>query len=119
VGWLGIGEVTRDILIGKYKPSGDTVLCTIDLILELAQKEATKEYSRTSSVFEILHFGLLKARSHNSLIVEFDTMMTDIAMKTGYTPKRWWMAIDALFIKKEGITLVESLRNMILFAVDV
>jgi hypothetical protein len=47
-----------------------------------------------------------------------DALITDIPLQTGYSPLRWRVAIDALILKKSGVTLVEKLRTIVLFQGD-
>jgi hypothetical protein len=75
-------------------------------------KGATK---RTSRGCEILHFGTWKAESCSETITELDALLTDTPFKTGYSPLRWCVAINALLMKKAGVTLVEKLRTIVLF----
>jgi hypothetical protein len=50
--------------------------------------------------------------------MELDALLTDIPLQTGYSPLRWRVAIDALLLKKSGVTLVEKLRTIFLFQGD-
>jgi hypothetical protein len=47
-----------------------------------------------------------------------DALLTDIPLQTGYSPLRWRVAIDALLLKKYGVTLIEKLRIIVLFQGD-
>jgi hypothetical protein len=51
--------------------------------------------------------------------MELDALLTDIPLQTGYSPLRWRVAIDALLLKKAGVTLVEKLRTIFLFQGDI
>jgi hypothetical protein len=51
--------------------------------------------------------------------MELDALLTDIPLQTGYYPLRWRVDIDALLLKKAGVTLVEKLRTIIFFQGDV
>jgi hypothetical protein len=58
--------------------------------------------------------GTWKAGSFSETITELDAMLTDIPLQTGYYPLRWRVAIDALLLKKAGVTLVDKLRTIFL-----
>jgi UDP-galactopyranose mutase len=73
---------------------------------------------RTSSASERLHFGAFEAGVHHPVIVEFEARMTNETMQSGYSPKQWQMVTDAMLIKKEGITMVETVRMTIRFMAD-
>jgi hypothetical protein len=61
---------------------------------------------------------VFKAGAHHPIIEEFNARMTTAAMQSGLPPKQWQMEINAMLIKKEGITLLETLRTIILFTAD-
>jgi hypothetical protein len=61
---------------------------------------------------------MFKAGAHHPIVAEFDARMTNTAMQYGFSPKRWQMAIDAMLIKKERVTLVDKMRTIILFMAD-
>jgi hypothetical protein len=65
-----------------------------------------------------LHFGTWKAGSFSETITELDALLTDIPLQTGHSPLRWRVAIDALILKKPGVTLLEKLRTVVLFQGD-
>jgi hypothetical protein len=110
---------------------------TVNLISGLARNDAAKldnpdynitpqlwtdywksDKEHTLSAKDILHFEVFKAGARPPIIAEFDARMTNVAMQSGCSPKRWKMVIDEMLIKKEGVTLVETLRMIILFMVD-
>jgi hypothetical protein len=62
-----------------------------------------------------LHFGTWKAGSFSETITELDALLTDIPLQTGYYLLIWLVSIDALLLKKSGVTLVEKLRTIVLF----
>jgi hypothetical protein len=43
VGWLGVGQITQDILEGSYTPSDHITYFTLDFISELKQNDAAKQ----------------------------------------------------------------------------
>jgi hypothetical protein len=65
-----------------------------------------------------LNFGTWKAVSFSETITELHALLTDISLQTGYSPLRWRVAIDALLLKKAGVTLVEKVRTIVLFQGD-
>jgi hypothetical protein len=67
---------------------------------------------------EILHFGTWKSGSFSETITELGALLTDIPLRTGYSPLRWRVAIDALILKKAGVTLVEKLPTIVVFEGD-
>jgi hypothetical protein len=70
---------------------------------------------RTSCGSDILHFGTWKAGAHIDIISEVDTPLTNILMQSGYSPALWRMVVDALLLKKSGVTLIEKLWTIVLF----
>jgi hypothetical protein len=67
---------------------------------------------------DIFNVGTWKAGSFSETIMELDALLTDIPFKTGYSPLRWRAAIDALLLKKSGVTLVDKMRTIVLFQGD-
>jgi hypothetical protein len=67
---------------------------------------------------DTLHFEGFKVGAHHPIIAEFDAIVTNAAMQSWFSPKRWQMEIDAMLIKEEGVTLIENLRIIIMFMVD-
>jgi hypothetical protein len=50
--------------------------------------------------------------------MELGALLTGIPLQTGYSPLRWYVAINALLLKKAGVTLVVKLRTIFLFQGD-
>jgi hypothetical protein len=73
---------------------------------------------RTSCGCDIVNFGTWKSGSFSEIITEPDALLTDIPLQTGYSLLIWCVAIDALLLKKYGVTLVEKLRTIVLFQGD-
>jgi hypothetical protein len=73
---------------------------------------------RISCGCDILHFGTWKAGSFSDTITELDALLADIHLQTGYSPIIWRVAIDALLLKKAGVTPVEKLRTIVMFQGD-
>jgi hypothetical protein len=60
----------------------------------------------------------MKAGSLSSIASKLDCLMANIPLKVGFAPLRWKKCIDAMTLKKSGITQLGSLRTIILFPVD-
>jgi hypothetical protein len=73
---------------------------------------------KKSCASKLLHFGVWKSGSFSELISEVDATLTDIPLQTGYSPKRWRKAVDAVLRKKEGISLIDYVRKIVLFEAD-
>jgi hypothetical protein len=70
---------------------------------------------KTSCASKLLHFGVWKAGAFSDLISEADAILTDIPLQTGYSRRRWRKAVDAILMKKEGISLIDYVRTIVLF----
>jgi hypothetical protein len=66
----------------------------------------------------LLKFGVWKAGSFSDLISEVDAILTYILLQTGYSSKRWRKAVDVMLRKKEGISLIDYVRKIVLFHAD-
>jgi hypothetical protein len=125
------------ILDGTYDPPEEVDEYTKKLIKQFRQNRKATEHDplykitpeewksfwkgateRKSCGCDILHFGIWKAGSFSETITKLDTLLTYISMQTGYSPLRWRVAIDALLLKKAGVTLVDKLRTIFLFQGD-
>jgi hypothetical protein len=114
------------VLEGTYEPPEELDGYTKNLIKQFRQNRKTTEHyplykitpeewksfwkgatERMSYACDILYFGTRKAKSFSETIMELDALLTDIPLQTGYSPLRWRVAIDALILKKSGVTLVE------------
>jgi hypothetical protein len=134
VGWVGTGPSVCMMLDGTYEPPEEVDEYTKTLIKQFRKKFKATEHDplykitpeewksfwkgatdRTSCGCGILHFGTWKAGSLSGTMMELDALLTDIPLQTGYSPIRWRVAIDALLLKKSGVTLVEKLRTIFLF----
>jgi hypothetical protein len=138
VGWIEIGPAVCMLLDGTYDPPPDDVdEYTKKLIKQFRKNCKATEHDpfykitpeewkflwkgateRMSYGCDILHFGAWKAGSLIKTIMELDALLTDTSLKTGYSTLRWRVAIDALLLKKAGITLVDKLRTIVLFQGD-
>jgi hypothetical protein len=134
VGWLGIGPSVCMMLDGTYEPPEEVDEYTKKLIKQFWQNRKATEHDplykitpeewkflrkgateQTSCGCDILHFGTWKTGSFSETITELDALLTDIPLQTGYSPLRWRVAINALLLKKAGLTLVDKLRTIVLF----
>jgi hypothetical protein len=61
---------------------------------------------------------MLKAGARNDAIAEFECIMTQIPLFSGYSPKRWRLCIDVMILNKAGLTQVDLLRTIVLFHAD-
>jgi hypothetical protein len=137
VGWVGIGPAVYMMLDGTYDPPGEVDEYTKKLIKQFRKNRKATEHDplynitpeqwksfwkgateRTSCGCDIFNFRTRKAGSFSETITELDALLTDIPLQTGYYPLRWRVAIDALLLKKAGVTLVEKLRTIFLFQGD-
>jgi hypothetical protein len=137
VGWVGIGPEVCMMVDGIYEPSEEVDEYTKKLIKQFWQNCKATEHDplykitpeewksfckgateRKSCECDILHFGTWKAGSFSGTITELDALLTYIPLQTGYSPLRWRVAIDALLLKKAGVTLVEQLHTIVLFQGD-
>jgi hypothetical protein len=133
-GWLWIGPAVCMMLDGTYDPPEEVDEYTKKLIKQFRKNRKAAEHDplykitpeewksfwkgateRTSCGCDIMHFGTWKAGSFSETITELDALLADIPLQTGYSPIRWRVAIDALLLKKAGVTLVEKLRTIVLF----
>jgi hypothetical protein len=137
VGWVGIGPSLCMMLDGTYEPPEEVDEYTKKLIKHFRKNRKATEHDplykitpeewksfwkgaieQTSCGCDILHFGTWKAGSFSETITELDALLTDIPLQSGYSPLRWRVAIDALILKKYGVTLVEKLPTIVLFQGD-
>jgi hypothetical protein len=137
VGWVGIGPAVCIMLDGTYDPPEEVDEYTKKLIKQFRKNRKATEQDplykitaeewksfwkgatdRTSCGCGILHFGTWKAGSLSGTMMELDALLTDIPLQTGYSPLRWRVAIDALLLKKSGVTLVDKLRTIVLLQGD-
>jgi hypothetical protein len=137
VGWVGIGPAVCMTLDGTYDPPEEVDEYTKKLIKQFRQNRKATEHDplykitpeewksfckgateRTSCGCYILHFGTWKAGSFSGATTGLDALLTYIPLQTGYSPLRWRVAINALLLKKAGVTLVEKLRTIVLFQGD-
>jgi hypothetical protein len=118
VGWVGIGPEVCIMLDRTYETPEEVDEYTKKLSKQFRKNrkatghdplykitpEEWKSFwkgatERTSCGCNIFHFGTWKAGSFSETITELDALLTDISLKTGYSPLRWRVAIDALILK--------------------
>jgi hypothetical protein len=115
---LGIGPSVCMMLEGTYETPEEVDEYTKKLIKQFRQNCKATEHDQlykitpdewksfwkgateqTSRGCDILHFVTWKAGSFSKTITDMDALLTDIQLQTGYSPLRWWVAIDALLLK--------------------
>jgi hypothetical protein len=138
VGWVGIGPSVCIMLDGTYEHPEEVDEYTNKLIKQFEKNCKVTEHDpfynitpeegksfwktateRTSCGCDILHFGTWKSGFFSEIITELDDLLTNIPLQTGYSPLRWHVAINALLLKKSGVTLVEKLCTSFLFQGDI
>jgi hypothetical protein len=62
-----------------------------------------------------LTFWHVEIRGSQRHHAEVGALLMNILMQSGYSPARWYNAVDALLPKKSGGTLIEKLRTIIIF----
>jgi hypothetical protein len=137
VGWVGIGPVVCMMLDGTYEPPEEVDEYTKKLIKQFRKNRKATAHDplykitpeewksfwkvateRKSCGCDLFNFGTLKAGSFSGTITELDALLTDIPLQTVYSPLIWRVTINALLLKKAGVTLVEKLRTIFLFQGD-
>lgn len=77
-----------------------------------------KAKERTSSSISTLHFGHYKAATRNDTLSELHAVSLDIAVNSGYSPKRWQRGLTVMLEKKKGVIRVNKLRAILLMEGD-
>jgi hypothetical protein len=65
-----------------------------------------KAKEHTSSSLSSLHFGHYKAVINNDKLSEMHSVFMDIAMNSGYSPKRCQKGFTVMLEKKRGVILI-------------
>ena len=138
-GHLGVDKPASDkVMAGTYEPPDGCDDFAARLLRHLAQSDiavmadecplgipikvwrrfwlTAKE--RTASGPSAINFSVLRADAQSDMLCLFDVLMTEIPMLSGYSPKRWRKAVDAVLVKKEGVFLANKLRTIVLFEAD-
>jgi hypothetical protein len=72
----------------------------------------------TSSYPCAISFSTMKAGSSSNLISAIECHLTRIPLLSGYSPLRWRRCLDVMIPKKSGVTTLNGLRTICLFATD-
>jgi Reverse transcriptase (RNA-dependent DNA polymerase) len=72
----------------------------------------------TSTGTSGLHFGHFQASCKDRDLCQLDRWMTEYALSTGYSFKRWQKGIDVMIPKKSGSNRVDKLRTIVLMEPD-
>lgn len=65
-----------------------------------------------------LHFGHYKAGCRDNLISLVHYTMSEIPLRSGYSPSRWEQATDVMILKKAGLYDLDKLRTIVLYEAD-
>jgi len=60
----------------------------------------------------------MNAGTFSPVISQIEWQLTKIPLQSGYSPSRWRHFMDVMILKKSGITLLDSLRTVVLFSID-
>ena len=77
-----------------------------------------KAKEQTSSSLSTLHFGHYKAVINNDKLSEMHAVFVDIAINSGFSPKRWQKGLTVMLEKKQGVILVNKLCAILLMEAD-
>ncbi len=91
---------------------------SMDITLQSYVSFWKKARENTSCYPRKFAFATMKASSFDNSLATMDCVMTNIPMKTGYSPIRWQRCVDVMIQKKSNLTDVDSLRTICLFKVD-
>jgi hypothetical protein len=81
-------------------------------------KKWKKKKEKTSSSESGLHFGHYIAGADSDLISYCHTLLAYAAVRQGYSPARWEMALSVMLEKTAGVLLVEKMRAILLMEAD-
>ena len=138
LGFLGIGEVANQILLGTYQPPANIDPYARQLIPHLAMPPSIAQLppiatfittskwifgwqrakKRTSSGPSLLHFGQFKAGCLSLPVADFEATMASIPLSTGYSPTRWHQGINIMLLKRPGKFQVDKLCTILLYEPD-
>jgi len=124
----------KQVIVGKLQPDPRTNKFVQKLLQHmqhppqvhdwmpwLLQKYSTgwqKSWETTESSPSGIYFGHYIAGTFNPNIQLFNATMTDLPMKTGYSPQQWRQGVNIMLEKTPGNFNVEKLRIILLFEVD-
>jgi hypothetical protein len=134
-GYLGIGNHADSVMQGTYQtPLGVDPYSA--MFIQQLQMEPAIANSRPINVYftteewksgwrkikectatgsDFWHFGHFKAGCTNDIIANFEATMANIPLLSGYSPPRWWKAVDCMLLQWEGNYQVDKLRTIVLF----
>ena len=72
----------------------------------------SKVKENTSSLPHPIHYGTMKTMKWCQPVAKFHTIMANIPLATGYSPKSWQIDVEAMLQKKEGEWRVTKLRRI-------
>ena len=137
-GYMANTEAAEEVLQGSYQPTEETHQGTLDLFEEVSRisavipkdlvdflvkhplwcKKWKKKKEKTSSSESGLHFGHYIAGADSDLISYCHTLLAYAAVRQGYSPARWEMALSVMLEKTAGVLLVEKMRAILLMEAD-
>ena len=135
-GYLGVGPAVQDVLDGVYEPPLGTDVYTSLWFKQLAYKDPVqlewepdfsfdefktgwkKVRPRTSPGYSRLNALQFKVGLKNPYISQFDYAMARYPFRSGYSPQRWRIGLDAVIPKKIGNNFIEDSRTILLFELD-
>ena len=87
-----------------------------DIDMTCDHKELIKAWSRvkedTSSLPHPCHYGTMKTMKWCQPVAKFHTIMANIPIATGYSPKSWQNDVEAMLQKKDNVWLADKLRRI-------
>ena len=125
-GYLGVGPAVQDVLDGVYEPPSGTDVYTSLWFKQLAYKDPIqpewepdftfdefktgwkKVRPRTSPGYSRLNALQFKVGLKNPYISQFDYAMARYPFRSGYSPQRWRIGLDAVIPKKIGNNFIED-----------
>jgi hypothetical protein len=116
----GTDDYTRDFLRILQRPTNVDAADKIDTAFSVSdfQNYWKKAKERTSLSISTLHFGHYKAVCKNDTLSEMHSVFVDIAVNSGFSPKRWQRGLTVMLEKKQGVILVNKLRAILLMEAD-
>jgi hypothetical protein len=116
----GTDNYTRDFLRILQHPTNVDAADKIDTSFSVSdfQNYWKKAKERMSSSISTLHFGHYKAVCKNDKLSKMHSVFVDIAVNSGFSPKRWQRGLTVMLKKKQGVILVNKLRAILLMEAD-
>lgn len=91
---------------------------SMDISLQNYRSFWRKAKESISSYPGVISFSTMKAGATSELISSIECNLTRIPLLSGYSPRRWRKCMDVMILKKSGVTTLNSLRTICLFATD-